>query len=228
MSIPDNLKQLRQAIDAAAEKYHRLRGSVKLLAVSKQHRIEKIRMAYAAGQTCFGENYLQEALPKIAALQDLAIAWHFIGRIQSNKTAQIAAHFSWVHSVDRLSIAQRLDVQRPAHLPPLNICLEVNVSAQETKAGLPPEKVEALAHAILPLKNIRVRGLMAIPKPTSLFAEQVRCYQQVQEIQQRLCAQGLELDTLSMGMSGDFIAAIAAGSTLVRLGTAIFGQRNSF
>jgi pyridoxal phosphate enzyme (YggS family) len=231
MSIIEQLAHIQSQIHCAEKQYHRAPGSVQLLAVSKQQSIEKIRTAIEVGQTCFGENYLQEALAKIAALQnsDLSvfqpIKWHFIGKIQSNKTQQMAKYFDWVHSVDRLHIAERLNAQRPQHLAPLNICIEINIHQENTKSGVELTALPALAHAISRLKQIRLRGLMAIPRPALDFKTQFETYQQVQKAQQMLCAQGLMLDTLSMGMSGDFIAAIAAGSTLVRVGSAIFGRR---
>jgi len=184
--------------------------------------------AHAAGQRAFGENYLQEALDKIAALKDRApdIEWHFIGPIQSNKTRPIAENFAWVHSVDRLKIAQRLSEQRPAALAPLNICIQVNVSGEASKSGCAPQDLPALAHAVAALPGLRLRGLMAIPEPASSEAEQRRPLRQLRELAEQLRAEGLALDTLSMGMSADLAAAIAEGATMVRIGTAIFGERH--
>lgn len=227
MTIAENLQKIKQQIYLAENKYHRTSGSVKLLAVSKQQNMDKIRAAINAGQYCFGENYLQEALTKITALNNIPfLEWHFIGQVQSNKTQLIAQHFSWVHSIDRLKIAQRLSDQRPKNLPPLNVCIEINISEQNSKSGVHLMQLSELAHAVNALKNLRLRGLMAIPEPVQDFSKQLTVYRQVQEAQINLCAEGLILDTLSMGMSDDFTAAIAAGSTIVRIGRSIFGERN--
>lgn len=225
MSITQRLQQLQSRIREAEQLYHRPANSVQLLAVSKQQSADAVREAAAAGQLYFGENYLQEALAKMALLTDLPIEWHFIGKLQSNKTQLITKHFAWVHSIDRLSIAQRLNQQRPQHLPKLNVCIEVNISNQPSKSGIAPGELTELAHAINQLENLKLRGLMAIPAPTSDAAKQLAIYQQLQAIQANLCTQGLVLDTLSMGMSDDFVMAIAAGSTMVRIGTALFGPR---
>ncbi len=225
MSILQRLHQLQLTIRQAEQHYHRQAGSVQLLAVSKQQPLAAIREAIAGGQLCFGENYLQEALQKITTLTDVPLEWHFIGTIQSNKTQAIATHFAWVHSLDRLHIAERLNQQRPTHLPKLNVCIEVNISQQATKSGVTLDALPELAHAINRLENLRLRGLMAIPHASKEFAEQLAVYQRVQAAYAALCAQGLALDTLSMGMSDDFVAAIAAGSTIVRIGTALFGPR---
>ena len=184
--------------------------------------------AHAAGQRAFGENYLQEALDKMAALKDRApdIEWHFIGPIQSNKTRPIAEHFSWVHSVDRLKIAQRLSEQRPAALPPLDICIQVNVSGEASKSGCTPQELPALAQAVAGLPGLRLRGLMTIPEPAATEAGQRRPLRALRELADQLRAQGIALDTLSMGMSADLAAAIAEGATMVRIGTAIFGERH--
>lgn len=178
-----------------------------------------------AGMTRFGENYLQEALEKIEALQDLSLEWHFIGPIQSNKTRPIAEHFDWVHSVDRLKLARRLSEQRPPHLPPLNICLQVNVSGEQSKSGATLEELPALAREVASLPHLRLRGLMAIPAPAEGLEAQRQPFHHMHQALQQLNAEGLELDTLSMGMSGDLEAAIAEGATLVRIGTALFGPR---
>jgi pyridoxal phosphate enzyme (YggS family) len=198
---------------------------VELLAVSKAHPSKAIREAYSAGQRKFGENYLQEALEKQSELADLDIEWHFIGPIQSNKTQQIAQHFSWVHGIDRLKIAQRLNDARPENLPPLQVCIQLNISNEDTKGGVSTQEALALAQAIDALPRLKLRGLMAIPAPTQDPALQRSQFKQVRECYDALIAQGLALDTLSMGMSEDFPAAIAEGATIVRVGSALFGQR---
>lgn len=198
---------------------------VKLLAVSKAQPASAIREAYIAGQTLFGENYLQEALDKQADLADLPIEWHFIGPIQSNKTQPIAQNFAWVHSVDRLKIAQRLNDARPAGLPPLQICIQVNVSNEESKSGVEPGELENLAQAITALPRLKLRGLMAIPAPTLDTNQQQAQFKQVRQCYDALCAKGLALDTLSIGMSDDYPVAIAEGATIVRVGSALFGAR---
>jgi len=219
------LQTVQQRIDSAQTHYGREPGSVTLLAVSKTRSSDELRMMAAAGMTRFGENYLQEALEKIEALQDLALEWHFIGPIQSNKTRPIAEHFDWVHSVDRLKLARRLNEQRPEHLPPLNICLQVNVSAEQSKSGISLEDLPSLAHEVATLPRLRLRGLMAIPAPAEGLEAQRQPFRLMRQALQRLNAEGLELDTLSMGMSDDLEAAIAEGATLVRIGTALFGPR---
>ena len=215
--------RLRQAEQAAQRPAH----SVQLLAVSKTVSADRLRQAFAAGQTAFGENYVQEWLDKQQALADLAIEWHFIGPLQSNKTRHVAELASWIHSVDRLKIAQRLSEQRPAVLPPLNVCLQVNVSGEASKSGVDPAQTLALAQAIAALPKLRLRGLMCIPEATtdeSALAAQFHCLQQLfVELQQ----QGLTFDTLSMGMSADIELAVAHGSTMVRVGSALFGARPS-
>jgi pyridoxal phosphate enzyme (YggS family) len=222
--IADNLALIRQQLAQACESYQ-AKQSVTLCAVSKAQPASALREAYQAGQTVFGENYLQEALAKQQQLQDCAIAWHFIGPIQSNKTQPIAAHFDWVHSVDRLKIAQRLSDARPADKPPLNICLQVNISEESSKSGASAQEVLDLALNIRQLPHLHLRGLMAIPAPVADFNQQRDQFRQVRALFDHLNAQGLQLDTLSIGMSGDFTAAIAEGATLVRIGTAIFGTR---
>lgn len=199
---------------------------VKLLAVSKNFAVDALRDAYQAGQRSFAENYVQEALDKMKALQDWAIEWHFIGPIQSNKTRAIAENFAWVHSVDRLKIAGRLSEQRPEHLPPLQICLQVNISNEASKSGVAPNEVSALAQAMTKLPNLKLRGLMAIPAPSDDVVIQRNGFAQLRQLRDQLNQQGLQLDTLSMGMSHDFAAAIAEGATMVRIGTAIFGERD--
>jgi pyridoxal phosphate enzyme (YggS family) len=223
-TIADNIAQVSSRIHAAAVAAKRDTDSVQLLAVSKTKPAEALREAYAAGLRDFGENYLQEALSKQLELADLPLIWHFIGPIQSNKTRAIAEHFAWVHSVDRLKIAQRLSEQRPADLPPLNICIQVNVSGEASKSGCTPADLPALANAISELPRIKLRGLMAIPEPTEDRAAQDAAFAAVQRLQASL---NLPLDTLSMGMSHDLESAIAMGATWVRIGTALFGARDS-
>jgi pyridoxal phosphate enzyme (YggS family) len=225
VSIAQNLQAVDDSIGAAATAAGRTRGDVQLLAVSKTFPADAVRAAHAAGQTAFGENYLQEALDKIAALPDLALEWHFIGPIQSNKTRPIAAHFDWVHTVDRLKIAQRLSEQRDPARGPLNICLQVNISGEASKSGATPAELPELARAAAALPNLRVRGLMAIPEPESDPARQRAPFRAVRALFDALNAEGLGMDTLSMGMSGDMTAAIAEGATIVRIGSAIFGTR---
>jgi len=225
-AILTNLQAIRRAIAEAAEAAQREPSSVSLLAVSKTFPSDAVREAYRAGQTAFGENYLQEALEKIDALRDLPLEWHFIGPIQSNKTRAIAENFAWVHSVDRLKVAQRLSEQRPSHMPPLNICLQVNVSGEESKSGVAPHEVSDLAEEIMQLPRLKLRGLMAIPAIADNEAQQRQSFAQMRKLLEQLNQQGMELDTLSMGMSHDYAAAIHEGATIVRVGTAIFGVRN--
>ena len=221
------LHQLRTRISTACQQAGRPADAVTLLAVSKTFGPEAIREVAATGQRAFGENYVQEALDKIEALRDHvpALEWHLIGPLQSNKTRVVAEAFDWVHSIDRLKTAQRLSEQRPAHLPPLQVCIQVNISAQESKSGVAPGEVLALAQAIAALPNVRLRGLMSIPEPAADAEAQRAPHRMVRELFDMLRAQGLALDTLSMGMSGDLDAAIAEGSTIVRVGSAIFGSR---
>lgn len=225
-TIITNWQAVHTAVRAAAQAAGREPDAVRLLAVSKTFPPAAVREAYAAGQHAFGENYVQEALQKIAALQDLPLEWHFIGPIQSNKTRDIAAHFDWVHGVDRLKVAERLSAQRPAGLPPLDICLQVNVSGEDSKSGIAPQDVEALALQVAGLPRLRLRGLMAIPAPSDDPVAQRQPFRRMRELLDRLNALGLGLDTLSMGMSHDFPEAIAEGATIVRIGTAIFGGRD--
>lgn len=222
-TIADNILQVGSRIQVATQAAHRPENSVQLLAVSKTKPAGALREAYAAGLRDFGENYLQEALSKQLELADLPLIWHFIGPIQSNKTRAIAEHFDWVHSVDRLKIAQRLSEQRPAELPPLNICIQVNVSGEASKSGCTPADLPALAADINALPRLKLRGLMAIPEPTEDRAEQDAAFAAVQKLQASL---DLPLDTLSMGMSHDLESAIAQGATWVRIGTALFGARD--
>ena len=229
MTIPANLQAVQQAIASAAKAAGREPGSILLLAVSKTFGADAVIAAADAGQRAFGENYLQEAVDKIEAVlqlrPDLQLAWHFIGPLQSNKTRPVAEHFDWVHAVDREKIAQRLSDQRPAHLPPLNICLQVNVSGEASKSGVTPAELPALAHAVNSMPHLKLRGLMAIPEPAQTEAEQRVPFAQLRLLQQQLAAEGIPTDTLSMGMSADMGAAIAEGANIVRIGTAIFGKR---
>ena len=222
-TIADNLSTLADRIRSAAQAAGRDPGQVRLLAVSKTKPAAAIREVYAAGVRDVGENYLQEALAKQLELTDLPLTWHFIGPIQSNKTRAIAEHFDWVHSVDRLKIAQRLSEQRPAGLPALNVCVQVNVSGEASKSGCNPDELPALAQAIAALPHLKLRGLMAIPEPTDDPAAQAAAFARVRQLQDSL---NLGLDTLSMGMSHDLGAAIAQGATWVRIGTALFGARD--
>ncbi len=222
-TIADNIGQVSQRTRAAADAVQRDASSIHLLAVSKTKPAQAVREAYAAGMRDFGENYLQEALGKQAELTDLPLSWHFIGPIQSNKTRAIAENFAWVHSVDRLKIAQRLSEQRPADLPPLNICIQVNVSGEASKSGCTPADLPALADAISALPRLKLRGLMAIPEPTEDRTAQDAAFAAVRDLQNSL---NLPLDTLSMGMSHDLESAIAQGATWVRIGTALFGARD--
>ena len=226
--IADKLQAVTAQIVAAARNAGRDPSEIALLAVSKTITPDLLLKAYVAGQRAFGENYLQEALDKMAALKEQApdIEWHFIGPIQSNKTRPIAENFSWVHSVDRLKIAQRLSEQRPSGLPPLNVCIQVNVSGEASKSGCSPQDLPALAQAVAGLPGLSLRGLMTIPEPAATEAGQRRPLRTLRELADQLRAQGLALDTLSMGMSADLAAAIAEGATMVRIGTAIFGERH--
>ncbi len=219
------LNAVRAHIASAECQYGRVPGSVALLAVSKTWPVADILAAVDAGQTCFGESYVQEAMPKIEALAGGWIEWHFIGPIQSNKTKQIARCFDWVHSIDRLSIAQRLNDQRPPGLPPLHVCLQVNIGDEPQKAGVGMAGLPILADAVAVLPRLKLRGLMALPPLTDNFEAQRQMFRRVREALEMLNVRGLGLDTLSMGMSGDLEAAIAEGATMVRIGSAIFGSR---
>ncbi len=225
--IRDNLQQVTSRIVTACTAAGRDPASVRLLAVSKTFPAEAVRDAYGAGQRAFGENYIQEGVGKIQSLADLRaeLEWHCIGPLQSNKTRLVAEHFDWVHSVDRLKIAQRLSEQRPADLPPLQVCLQVNVDGGANKSGVSPEEAVALAQDVAALPRLRLRGLMAIPEPAAGFDAQRALFMTAAAVFDRINAAGIELDTLSLGMSADLEAAIAAGSTMVRVGTAIFGGR---
>lgn len=229
-SISDNLQTVRADLHAACLAADRAPAQVALLAVSKTCSAEQVLQAARAGQRAFGENYVQEALDKMHAVQalapELALEWHFIGPIQSNKTRQIAENFAWVHSVDREKIAVRLSEQRPRELPPLNICLQINISGEVSKSGVAPAEALALARKIAALPGLQLRGLMAVPEPSDDVAEQRAAFWRLSELQQLIRSHGVALDSLSMGMSADMQSAIAEGSTIVRIGTAIFGKRN--
>ena len=219
------LADIRARIDEYEARHGRAPGSVSLLAVSKTKPVDAVRAAYRAGQRDFGENQLQDALLKIEPLADLDIRWHFIGPLQSNKTRPVAAHFSWVQSIDRYKIAARLSEQRDPAAAPLNICLQVNISGEQSKSGVEPAETGELAAAVADLPGLRLRGLMGIPAPSAGFAAQRAGLRPLRELYQRLRAEGFALDTLSMGMSDDLEAAVAEGATMVRVGTAVFGAR---
>lgn len=224
-TIASNLQAVRDALQVATVSAGRHSDEICLLAVSKTFAPQDLRAAYQLGQRCFAESYVQEALGKIEALQDLSIEWHYIGPIQSNKTRAIAENFSWVHSVDRFTIAQRLSQQRAENLPLLQICIQVNISAETSKSGVTASEVHELAQAIATLPRLKLRGLMTVPAPSDGVAAQRLPFAQLRALQDELNRNGLRLDTLSMGMSHDFPAAIAEGATIVRIGSAIFGER---
>lgn len=224
-TISTNLQAVRARIAAAAQLAGRAVEDIRLLAVSKTFPPERIREAALAGQIAFGENYLQESLGKIAALADLGLEWHFIGPLQSNKTRPVAEHFSWVHGIERLKIAERLSAARGAARPPLQVCIQVNVSGEASKSGVSPGETAALAHAVAGLPNLRLRGLMAIPEPTDDMPLARQRFAMLRELREVLNKAEMALDTLSMGMSHDLEAAILEGATIVRVGTAIFGER---
>lgn len=225
-TIAHNLQRVQARIAAACAAAQRQPGEVTLLAVSKTFGPDAVEEAVAAGQRAFGENYIQEAVDKITGLPQHPLQWHCIGPIQSNKSRLVAAHFDWAHSVDRLKLAQRLSEQRPAELPPLQVCIQVNIDGGRTKAGVSPEDLASLAKEVAQLPGIRLRGLMTIPEPASDFAAQKAVHLKARALFDDLREAGLALDTLSMGMTADLEAAIAAGSTMVRVGTAIFGSRS--
>jgi pyridoxal phosphate enzyme (YggS family) len=229
-TIGQRLQEVKGRIARACDASGRAVDAVTLMAVSKFQPASAVREAFHAGQRHFGENYVQEGLQKMAELADLAAmpqppCWHMIGPLQSNKTRLVAEAFDWVHSVDRLKIAQRLSEQRPPHLPPLQICLQVNVSGEASKSGVTPAELPALAQAVAGLPRLRLRGLMSIPEPATDEAGQRAPHRRLRELLQSLRATGLPLDTLSMGMSADLAAAVAEGATMLRIGTAIFGER---
>ena len=229
-TIEDNLQQVHGRVARACEQAGRAVQSVTLLTVSKTFGSDAVREAVAAGEHRFGENYVAEGVDKITALADLrpGLEWHLIGPLQSNKTRVVAEHFDWVHSVDRLKVAQRLAAQRPAHLAPLQVCLQVNISGEASKSGLQADQVTEVAHAVAALPRLVLRGLMAIPEPAADFAAQRAPHRALRELLVRLRSEGLTtMDTLSMGMSADLEAAIAEGATIVRVGSAIFGARSA-
>jgi len=225
-TISANLQAVLARIDAAARKFGRNPDDISLLAVSKTWPASDVRAAADAGQRAFGENYVQEGVDKTVELAALTLTWHFIGPLQSNKTRRVAETFDWVHSVERLKIAERLSEQRPDSLPPLQICLQINVSGEETKSGAALSELPQLARQVAQLPRLKLRGVMAIPAPLDDFDAQRQSFRRVREAYEQLRGEGLELDTLSMGMTHDLEAAIAEGATLVRVGTAIFGERN--
>lgn len=224
-TISTNFLGVLEKIRQAEQRFQRPLDSVKLLAVSKGQPIQKISALAMDGQRLFGESYCQEAIGKIHAIKNSSIEWHFIGNIQSNKTKLIAENFAWVQSLSRLSIAERLNKQRPAHLPVLNVCIEVNISDESSKSGVLERELYELAMAVRVLPRIKLRGLMIIPAPGIDFTQQLQVYQKADNLYQELIKKGFDLDTLSMGMTNDFEAAIAAGSTMVRIGTGLFGER---
>jgi len=224
-TIDANLQAVKARIARAATAAGRHAADITLIAVSKTFDAAAVRAAYAGGQRVFGENYVQEALTKMAALADLPLEWHFVGPVQSNKTRPIAEHFDWVHSIDRLKIAERLAAARPAGRAPLQICIEVNLGGEATKGGVAAQEAPVLAHALHNLPGLALRGLMAIPPAGGDMARQRGYFAQLRKLKGEIVATGVPLDTLSIGMSGDLEAAIAEGATLVRVGTAIFGAR---
>lgn len=225
-TIANALQAVRQRIALAAAAAGRPVAGIQLLAVSKTFPAAAVRQAYTAGQRAFGESYVQEAMEKVAALNDLPLKWHFIGPIQSNKTRPIAESFAWVHSLDRARIADRLSAGRPSNLPDLQVCLQVNVSNEASKSGVAPEDLPALARYVRTLPRLKLRGLMAIPEPTDDPVKQREAFVRLRQLLEQLNAEGFQLDTLSMGMSDDLEAAIAEGATIVRVGSAIFGERH--
>lgn len=225
IGVTENLRKIRDLLATSAAEAHRDPASVTLLAVSKKQPVGKILEAAFAGQRDFGENVVQEALPKIEELADRNLVWHFIGRLQSNKTRAVAEHFDWVHSIDRLKLAERLADQRPSACPPLNVCLQVNIDNERGKAGVRPAELPELAAAVAALGRLRLRGLMCIPAPREGTTPQREPFRRLRELAESLAENGTALDTLSMGMSADYRAAILEGATIVRIGTAIFGER---
>lgn len=226
-SIAQSLEKIRNRVTVLERQYGRPPGAVRVLAVSKTKPAEAVRAAFEAGQRDFGENHVQDALTKLDALTDLDLVWHFIGPIQSNKTRIVAARFDWVHSLDRKKIARRLNDQRPADRPPLNVCIQVNVSGESSKSGVEPNEVDALADVVSTLPRLKLRGLMTLPRPCDDLDRQRRPFAELRRLQEALIQDGYTLDTLSMGMTNDMQAAIAEGATMVRIGTAIFGARET-
>jgi PLP dependent protein len=224
-NLPERIAQVRERVARAAGSAGRSAQSVTLLAVGKAQPLELLAAAARCGIVDFGESYLQEALAKIAALREQPLIWHFVGRLQANKTRPIAEHFAWVHALDRLKVAQRLSAQRPPHAPPLNVCLQVNVAGESTKGGVAPQELAALAAAVALLPRLTLRGLMCIPPEEREPERQRAWFAKLRVLMGELNAAGCRLDTLSMGMSADFEAAIAEGATIVRLGTVLFGAR---
>jgi pyridoxal phosphate enzyme (YggS family) len=225
-TVSDNLQKVRKRIELAYAAAGRASDAVKLLAVSKTMPAQAVRDAHAAGQLAFGENYIQEGVDKIASLADLPLEWHCIGPIQSNKSKWVAENFAWAHSIDRLKIAERLSAQRPAHLPPLQVCLQVNVDGGNNKSGVAPAELLALAQAVAKLPHLQLRGIMTIPEPSENKAQIQAVHRRARELFDSLNEAGLKLDTLSMGMTADLEIAITEGSTCLRVGTAIFGARS--
>jgi len=220
------LAQIRQRVADAEQRFNRNSGSIQLLTVSKTKPVADIQAAIDAGQSCFAENYLQEAIEKITRLDNAHVNWHFIGPIQSNKTPGIAQYFQWVHTIDRIKVARRLSEQRPKHLPPLNVCLQINISGEKSKSGIEPHALKQLAHDCASLPNIRLRGLMTMPAQNSDFEVQRVPFRQLRLLLTELQTEYPELDTLSMGTTNDLEAAVAEGATILRIGTAVFGARN--
>jgi PLP dependent protein len=224
--LADNIAKLLERVRLSAQKSQRNTGDIHVLAVSKKHPAEDIRLAHSCGINDFGESYVQEALPKMAALEDLALTWHFIGPIQSNKTRAIAEHFNWVHSIERSKIAARLNAQRPPHKPPLQVCLQVNISGEHSKSGATAEELPQLVRDVMLLPRLQLRGLMAIPAATTDQQLQRQAFAQLKTTLDQLQPLAPGMDTLSMGMSADLEAAIDQGATIIRVGSAIFGPRN--
>ena len=224
-NLKENLEKIRSRVDLACQTAGRNSEAVMILAVSKRHPVEKIAALHALGQSSFGENYVQEALAKMKALAQTPIDWHFIGPLQSNKTREVAGHFSWGQSVDREKIARRLSKQRPAHMPPLNVCVQVNIDEEAQKAGVLPQEARAMAGLCDELPGLRLRGLMCIPQPGSADHDPAESYRRMRALFDSMVDDGLEMDTLSMGMSADLEAAVRHGSTMVRIGTDLLGPR---
>ena len=226
IGVTENLRLVSDLLRSAAIEAGRDPADVRLLAVSKKQPLEKIREAHACGQRDFGENFVQEGVDKIEALADLDLTWHFIGHLQSNKTRVVAEYFDWVHTIDKLKTAKRLSQQRPDHLPPLNVCLQVNVDDETSKSGVSPGAAPELAAACAELPGLRLRGLMCLPAMRDAFEDQRQPFAQLRELRDRIVQTGIEMDTLSMGMTADYRAAIFEYATIVRIGTALFGARN--